>query len=109
MATSDDHFSRRLRRERKRDAADREPMSRRRAYRTAQEILEHGLDLWKQADNKARLALMLLGPLNVVLLTLLSHGELFVDLSPLERFWILTGIIVYTGLAMTMFILAIHT
>jgi hypothetical protein len=70
---------RRLRRkERKRDSADEGPLNRRRAYRVAQEALKHGFDLWKMADNRARLALMLLGPLNVILVLLVSHRELFV-------------------------------
>jgi hypothetical protein len=61
------------------------------------------------ADNRARLALMLLGPLNIILVMLVSHRELFVDLSARERFWIMTGLVAYTGLAMTMFLLAIGT
>jgi hypothetical protein len=102
--------ARRLRRkERKRDSAGEEPLNRRRAYRVAQEALKHGFDLWKMADNRARLALMLLGPLNIILVMLVSHRELFVDLSARERFWIMTGLVTYTGLAMTMFLLAIGT
>ena len=97
------------RKERKREADDREPMSGRQAYRAAQEVLEQGLDLWKMADNKARLALMLLGPLNLVLVLLLANRDLFLDLSPRERFWIVTGIVTYAGLAMAMFLLAIGT
>jgi hypothetical protein len=105
-----DFGDRRLRRkERKRAADDREPMSGRRAYRAAQEVLEQGLDLWKMADNKARLALMLLGPLNLILVMLLAHRDVFFDLSPRERLWIVTGIVAYAGLAMTMFLLAIGT
>jgi hypothetical protein len=52
---------------------------------------------------------MLLGPLNIVLVFLVSHRELFVDLSGRERVWILTGLVAYAGLAMTMFLLAIGT
>ena len=105
-----DPAARRLRRqERKAEAADREPMGGRRAYLAAQEVLVQGLDLWKTADNKARLALMLLGPLNVILVFLLSHREIFIDLSPRERAWILTGLIAYAGMAMAMFLLAIGT
>jgi hypothetical protein len=101
---------RRLRRkERKRDSADEGPLNRRRAYRVAQEALKHGFDLWKMADNRARLALMLLGPLNVILVLLVSHRELFVELSARERFWVMTGLAAYTLLAMTMFLLAIGT
>jgi hypothetical protein len=102
--------ARRLRRkERKRIAADQERIAGRRAYRAAQEVLDQGMHLWKMADNKARFALMLLGPLNVILLVLLSHRDIFFDLSPRERAWILVGLVAYAGLAMIMFLLAIGT
>jgi hypothetical protein len=39
--------ARRRRKEMKRLAAEREPLSARRAYRAAQEVLEQGLKLWK--------------------------------------------------------------
>jgi hypothetical protein len=98
------------RRERKRsDAGAGEALDGRRAYVAAQAVLEQGLDLWKMADNKARLALMLLGPLNVVLLILLSNREVFADLPPRETTWILIGLFAYVGLGMTMFMLAIGT
>jgi hypothetical protein len=84
-------------------------MDGRRAYRAAQEVLEQGLDLWKMADNKARLALMLLGPLNVLLLILLSNRDIFADLPARETTWILLGLFAYAGLGMTMFLLAIGT
>ena len=100
---------RQRRKERERDSADEGPLGRRRAYRVAQEALEHGFDLWKMADHQARLALMLLGPLIIILVLLVSHRELFVGLSPRERAWILTGLVTYTGLAMAMFLLAIGT
>ena len=111
MPTPDVHpAGRRLRRkERKRQAADEGPLGRRQAYRVAQEALEYGFDLWKIADNQARLALMLLGPLNIILVFLVSHRELFADLSVRERVWIMTGLVAYAGLAMTMFLLAIGT
>jgi hypothetical protein len=101
---------RRLRRkERKKAAAAQEPMSGRQAYRAAQEVLEQGLDLWKMADHKARLALMLLAPLILILLLLLLNQGVFADLSPRERYWILTGIFVYAGLVVVMVLLAIGT
>jgi hypothetical protein len=75
----------------------------------AQEALKHGFDLWKMADNQARLALMLLGPLNVILVILVSHREIFADLSARERAWIMAGLVAYAGLAMAMFLLAIGT
>lgn len=90
-------------------AADQGPLGRRQAYRVAQEALEHGFDLWKMADNKARLALIVLGPLNLILVLLLSHREIFIDLSLREQVWILSGIAAYAGLAMAMFLLAIGT
>ena len=65
--------ARRRRREMKRQAAERVPLAGRRAYRAAQEVLAQGLKLWKTADNKTRLALMLLGPLNLLLLALLAN------------------------------------
>lgn len=105
-----DPAGRRLRRKERKDAsADRKPLGGRRGYLAAQEVLEQGLDLWKTADNKARLALMLLGPLNVILVLLLSQREIFLDLSPRERTWILAGLIAYAGMAMAMFLLAIGT
>jgi hypothetical protein len=101
---------RRLRRkERKRLAADRRPLAARRAYRAAQEVLDQGMHLWKMADNKARLALMLLGPLNVLLLALLANSEIFMAIPPRERMVIVLGVVVYGALAMSMFLLAIGT
>ena len=50
---------RRRRKEMKRQAEERLPLLGRRAYRAAQEVLAQGLKLWKTADNKTRLALML--------------------------------------------------
>jgi hypothetical protein len=111
MSTPSTHAEdrRSRRKEKRRQEAQQGPMGRRRAYRAAQEVLEQGFDLWKIADNKARLALMLLGPLNVVLLLLLANPAVFLDLSPRERAWILTGIVAYAVLAMAMFLLAIGT
>jgi calcineurin-like phosphoesterase family protein len=101
---------RRLRRkERKRLAAERAPMPRRRAYRAAHEVLEQGMDLWKMADNKTRLALMLLGPLNVILLAALANSEIFEAIPGRGRLAIVLGVFVYAVLAMSMFLLAILT
>ena len=100
---------RRRRREMKRMAAEREPLSGRRAYRAPQEVLEQGLKLWKTADNKTRLALMLLGPLNLLLLALLSHDEILTVIPSPARTPIVIGVIVYAGLVMTVFLLAIGT
>jgi hypothetical protein len=97
------------RKQRKRIATERLPIPQRRAYRAAQEVLEQGLDLWKMADNKTRLALMLLGPLNAVLLALLSNTEIFDAIPERERVVIVIGVVVYAGLAMVMFLLAIGT
>jgi hypothetical protein len=102
--------ARRLRRkERKRMATDRLPLAGRRAYRTAHEVLEQGLDLWKMADNKARLALMLLGPLNLLLLAVLYNSDILEAIPRGERAAIVIGLVAYAGLAMTLFFLAIRT
>src|SRR6478672_4495184 len=101
--------ARRRRKEIKRQAEERLPLGGRRAYRAAQEVLEQGLKLWKTADNKTRLALMLLGPLNLLLLALLSNDEIFAVIPSPERVPIVIGVIVYAGLVMTVFLLAIGT
>jgi len=101
--------ARRRRKQLKRLAAEREPLSARRAYRAAQEVLEQGLKLWKTADNKTRLALMLLGPLNFLLLALIANGDIFGAIPPPERVPVAIGVIVYAALVMTMFLLAIGT
>ena len=85
---------RRRRKEMKRLAAEREPLSARRAYRAAQEVLAQGLKLWKTADNKTRLALMLLGPLNLLLLVLIANEEIFAAIPPRERVPIVVGVVV---------------
>src|SRR4029079_110514 len=90
-------------------APGREPLSARRAYRAAQEVLAQGLKLWKTADNKTRLALMLLGPLNLLLLALISNDEIFAALPPPGRVPIMIGVIASAGLVMTVFLLAIGT
>src|SRR5205823_5675405 len=107
-----DRTSRRKgRKERKRLSADRIPipMARRRAYRAAIDVLAQGMHLWKMADNKTRLALMLLGPLNVVLLALLSNSEIYLAIPGRERLAIVVGLLVYAACAMTTFGLAIGT
>ena len=104
-----DAAGRRRRREMKRMAAERVPLSGRRAYRAPQEVLEQGLKLWKTADNKTRLALMLLGPLNLLLLALLSHDEILAAIPSPVRTPIVIGVIAYAGLVMTIFLLAIGT
>jgi hypothetical protein len=93
----------------KRMARERLPLSGRRAYRAAQEVLAQGLKLWKTADNKTRLALMLLGPLNLLLLALLSNDEILAAIPSPERVPIVIGVIAYAGLVMTVFLLAIGT
>jgi Calcineurin-like phosphoesterase len=100
---------RRRRKETKRLAAQRVPLSGRRGYRAAQEVLAQGLKLWKTADNKTRLALMLLGPLNLLLLALISNEEIFAAIPPRERVPIVVGVVVYAGLVLTTFLLAIGT
>jgi len=100
---------RRRRKEIKRLAAERVPLSGRRGYRAAQEVLAQGLKLWKTADNKTRLALMLLGPLNLLLLVLLANDEIFAAIPPRERVPIVMGVVVYAGLVLTTFLLAIGT
>ena len=100
---------RRRRKEMKRQAEEREPLSSRRAYRAAEAVLAQGLKLWKTADNKTRLALMLLGPLNLLLLGLLANPEIFAALPSPERLPIVIGVIAYAGLVMTVFLLAIGT
>jgi len=100
---------RRRRKEIKRLAAQRLPLSGRRGYRAAQEVLAQGLKLWKTADNKTRLALMLLGPLNLLLLALISNEEIFAAIPSRERVPIVIGVVVYAGLVLTMFLLAIGT
>src|SRR5258708_21167388 len=100
---------RRRRKEIKRLAAQRVPLSGRRGYRAAQEVLAQGLKLWKTADNKTRLALMLLGPLNLLLLALLANPEIFAAIPSPERLPILIGVIPYAGLVLTVFLLAIGT
>src|SRR5712692_8361523 len=97
------------RRERKRLVVESQPLPRRRAYRAAQEVLDQGIHLWKMADNKTRLALMLLGPLNALLLALLANAEIFEAVPPRERVAIVVGVVLYTILAMAMFGLAIVT
>jgi hypothetical protein len=93
----------------KRMAAERVPLRGRRAYRAPQEVLAQGLKLWKTADNKTRLALMLLGPLNLLLLALLANDEIFAAIPSPERVPIVIGVIAYAGLVMTVFLLAIGT
>jgi hypothetical protein len=100
---------RRRRKEVKRLAAQRVPLSGRRGYRAAQEVLAQGLKLWKTADNKTRLALMLLGPLNLLLLVLITNEEIFAAIPPRERVPIVMGVVVYAGLVLTTFLLAIGT
>ncbi|PYQ45271.1 MAG: hypothetical protein DMF77_04620 [Acidobacteria bacterium] len=100
---------RRRRKEIKRLAAQRVPLSGRRGYRAAQEVLAQGLKLWKTADNKTRLALMLLGPLNLLLLVLIANDEIFAAIPPRERVPIVMGVVVYAGLVLTTFLLAIGT
>jgi hypothetical protein len=100
---------RRKRKEMKRQAADRLPLAGRRAYRAAQEVLDQGLKLWKTADNKTRLALMLLGPLNLLLLALVSNTEIIQAVPSPERVTVVIGVIAYAGLVMTVFLLAIGT
>ncbi len=100
---------RRRRKEIKRLAAQRVPLSGRRGYRAAQEVLAQGLKLWKTADNKTRLALMLLGPLNLLLLALISNEEIFAAIPPRERVPIVMAVVVYAGLVLTTFLLAIGT
>src|SRR5437899_2191835 len=97
------------RKERKRLEVEGQPLPRRRAYRAAQAVLDQGIHLWKMADNKTRLALMLLGPLNALLLALLANMEIFDAIPQRERFAIIVGVVVYTGTAMAMFMLAIVT
>jgi hypothetical protein len=97
------------RKDRKRLEVESQPLPRRRAYRAAQEVLDQGIHLWKMADNKTRLALMLLGPLNALLLALLANTEIFDVLPQRERIAIIVGMVLYTGLGMTMFMLAIVT
>jgi calcineurin-like phosphoesterase family protein len=100
---------RRRRKEIKRLAAQHVPLSGRRGYRAAQEVLAQGLKLWKTADNKTRLALMLLGPLNLLLLVLIANEEIFAAIPPRERVPIVMGVVVYAGLVLTTFLLAIGT
>jgi hypothetical protein len=108
MARNREGTGRRLRRkERKRLAADSGPLARRRAYRAAQEVLEQGLDLWRMADRKARLALILLGPLNILLVLLLSYSGWFETIPERLRLWVMLVVVFYAGLATTMFLLAI--
>ncbi|HEV7500512.1 MAG TPA: metallophosphoesterase [Vicinamibacteria bacterium] len=97
------------RKQRKRIATESLPIPQRRAYRAAQEVLEQGFDLWKMADNKTRLALMLLGPLNALLLALLANTEIFDAIPERVRIFIVAGVITYAALAMVMFLLAIGT
>jgi hypothetical protein len=97
------------RKDRKRLEVESRPLPRRRAYRAAQEVLEQGIHLWKMADNKTRLALMLLGPLNALLLALLANTEIFDPIPQRERMAIMVGVVIYTILAMAMFGLAIVT
>ena len=52
---------------------------------TAQAVLDQGIHLWKMADNKTRLALTLLGPLNALLLILLANMEVFDAIPQRER------------------------
>jgi hypothetical protein len=100
---------RRRRKEIKRLAAQRVPLSGRRGYRAAQEVLAQGLKLWKTADNKTWMALTLLGPLNLLLLVLIANDEIFAAIPPRERVPIVIGVVVYAGLVLTMFLLAIGT
>src|ERR1700730_5377226 len=97
------------RKDRKRLEVESQPLPRRRAYRAAQEGLDQGMHLWKMADNKTRLALMLLGPLNALLLALLANTEIFDAIPQRERVAIIVGVVIYTILAMAMFGLAIVT
>jgi hypothetical protein len=100
---------RRRRKEIKRLAAQRVPLSGRRGYRAAQEVLAQGLKLWKTADNKTWMAITLLGPLNLLLLVLIANDEIFAAIPPRERVPIVIGVVVYAGLVLTMFLLAIGT
>ncbi|HUG54293.1 MAG TPA: hypothetical protein VMR21_11860 [Vicinamibacteria bacterium] len=95
------------RNERKRRRADDGPLARRRAYRAAREVLEQGLVLWKIADRKARVAVMLLVPLIVVLVLLLAQPGLFEPIPVRLRIGVVMAVILYTGLAVAMFHLAI--
>jgi len=97
------------RKERKRLEVEGQPLPGRRAYRAAQAVLDQGMHLWKTADYKAWLALTLLGPLNALLLVLLANMEIFDAIPPRERVAIIVGVVVYTGTAMAMFMLAIVT
>ncbi len=100
---------RRRRKEIKRLAAQRVPLSGRRVYRAAQEVLAQGLKLWKTADYKTRFAVMLLGPLNLLLLVLIANDEIFAAIPSRERVPIVMGVVVYAGLVLTTFLLAIGT
>src|SRR5258707_14089120 len=95
---------RRRRKEIKRLAAQRVPLSGRRGYRAAQEVPAQGLKLWKTADNKTRLALMLLGPLNLLLLALISNEESFAAIPPRERVPIGMAVVAYARLGLTTFL-----
>src|SRR5947207_6016512 len=109
MAQTDVSVRRLRRKERKRLAAERRPLAWRRAYRAAQEVLEQGLHLWKMADNKTRLALTMLGPLNALLLLLIANTEVFEAIPERERMGVLIGVVVYAVLAVAMFLLCIGT
>src|ERR1700704_6430600 len=100
---------RRRRKEMRRLARERVPLAGRRAYCAAQEVLAQGLKLWKTADNKTRLALMLLGPLNLLLLALIANDEIFAAIPSRERVPIVIVVVVYAGLVLTTFLLAIGT
>src|SRR5258707_13086945 len=52
---------------------------------------------------------MLLGPLNLLLLALISNEEIFAAIPPRERVPIVMAVVVYAGLVLTTFLLAIGT
>jgi hypothetical protein len=97
------------RRERRRRAAEQQPLRRRPAYRAALEVLDEGLHLWKRADNKARVAVNVLGPFIALLLLVLANSQVFEAVPAGERVALLMAVSAATALGMALFLLAIWT
>jgi hypothetical protein len=88
---------------------ERRPLRALRRYRALRDVIEQGRHLWKTSDNKARLAIMLLGPVNGVLLGALANPQLFQALPPLARVPIMAAVVSMGVVAVALMLLAIQT
>ncbi len=96
------------RRERKRLAEERRPLRATQRYRALGDVIDDGFHLWKNADNKARTVVTLLGPLIGVLLILLANPEMFDALPPPARVPFAVAVVAVAVVAVGLFMLAIR-